>query len=665
MKTAAILCALFCAVAAVPSTPSTDPSDYGLFRRIPDGCDPSTNCTYFVGMEVNSDDRSYLDFIMTGEAEGWLAIGFSTSRSMQDSDVVGCIVDSDGMVEAIDTYNEVAIFNNTIDTGGQGDIMLQSGEVVGRRMNCTFSRLIAGLQPSEDRNLNGTFFFLFGFDVNDRRDGNGGFPKHITSGPARPTILGQFNPTVTRGEILIPERNVTVPTPDGIPQRLTRRTPAGCNPEDCEYFMGIATNTATDEYLDFYLTAEIGGWIAIGFSDTANMLDADVVGCNRDSSTDEVFAVDAHNPQSPRTNIADNTQDVVRHSFTSENGRITCVFSRKVVGTDDSVQDRDLNDDYFFLFGDGADGGGRGSFPNHLTRIPQISDGRFNPFSDEGEIGISRFRQRLLQAHGILMLIAWPVLAFTAIFFAAWMKQALPNGEWFQVHRAFHIAALVVAFVGFILAFIANKDSSTPGLIELGSQNKSGTAHFVLGIIIMALQIANPIISIFRCKPTGEYRWIFNLIHGFLIGLGVEFLAYTNIGIGVSLFSETQSDFGDLTIFWVYLAFAIFGVVLNSALLLFFTCEAGIKGEEGVKLAPAVTKPFFNKVYGSANASGGGKEVEMSRPGEPAAPAGPPARKPPSADAPFRWLGLGIFLGIMLPLIFSVIVMIAATGNTD
>ena len=31
------------------------------------------------------------------------------------------------------------------------------------------------------------------------------------------------------------------------------------------------------------------------------------------------------------------------------------------------------------------------------------------------------------------MLIAWPLLAFTAIFFAAWMKPALPNGEWFQV----------------------------------------------------------------------------------------------------------------------------------------------------------------------------------------------------------------------------------------
>ena len=34
---------------------------------------------------------------------------------------------------------------------------------------------------------------------------------------------------------------------------------------------------------------------------------------------------------------------------------------------------------------------------------------------------------------GILMIISWPVLVVAAIFFAAWMKPALPNGEWFQV----------------------------------------------------------------------------------------------------------------------------------------------------------------------------------------------------------------------------------------
>ena len=32
------------------------------------------------------------------------------------------------------------------------------------------------------------------------------------------------------------------------------------------------------------------------------------------------------------------------------------------------------------------------------------------------------------------MLIAWPLLSFTAIFFAACMKPALPNGQWFQVY---------------------------------------------------------------------------------------------------------------------------------------------------------------------------------------------------------------------------------------
>ena len=40
---------------------------------------------------------------------------------------------------------------------------------------------------------------------------------------------------------------------------------------------------------------------------------------------------------------------------------------------------------------------------------------------------------RLIRAHGILMVVAWPVLAVLGIFFAAWMKPALPGAEWFQV----------------------------------------------------------------------------------------------------------------------------------------------------------------------------------------------------------------------------------------
>ena len=64
------------------------------------------------------------------------------------------------------------------------------------------------------------------------------------------------------------------------------------------------------------------------------------------------------------------------------------------------------------------------------------------------------------------MITAWILLATSAVFFAAWMKPILPNGEWFQVHRALMIASLFVGAGGFIFAFVAHaKKSVIPGLI--------------------------------------------------------------------------------------------------------------------------------------------------------------------------------------------------------
>ena len=63
------------------------------------------------------------------------------------------------------------------------------------------------------------------------------------------------------------------------------------------------------------------------------------------------------------------------------------------------------------------------------------------------------------------MISAWILLASSAIFFAAWMKPVLPNGEWFQVHRAFMIVSLFIGAAGFIFAFIANAKSEIPGFI--------------------------------------------------------------------------------------------------------------------------------------------------------------------------------------------------------
>ena len=54
--------------------------------------------------------------------------------------------------------------------------------------------------------------------------------------------------------------------------RLRRHIPSGCDPDSCDYFMGVDTNSGNSSYLDFYLTGEIDGWVAVGFSLTQSMV---------------------------------------------------------------------------------------------------------------------------------------------------------------------------------------------------------------------------------------------------------------------------------------------------------------------------------------------------------------------------------------------------------
>ena len=54
--------------------------------------------------------------------------------------------------------------------------------------------------------------------------------------------------------------------------RLIFREPAGCVPSECDIFIGINTNTGNSGYLDIFLEGEAAGYIAVGFSDTADMV---------------------------------------------------------------------------------------------------------------------------------------------------------------------------------------------------------------------------------------------------------------------------------------------------------------------------------------------------------------------------------------------------------
>jgi len=50
------------------------------------------------------------------------------------------------------------------------------------------------------------------------------------------------------------------------------RSPEGCDPAQCDIFVGIDTNAGNPQYLDITLQGNSQGWIAVGFSATQNMV---------------------------------------------------------------------------------------------------------------------------------------------------------------------------------------------------------------------------------------------------------------------------------------------------------------------------------------------------------------------------------------------------------
>ena len=54
--------------------------------------------------------------------------------------------------------------------------------------------------------------------------------------------------------------------------RLTFRNPPNCAPSQCDVFVGIGTNSNDTNYLDIYLEGQADGWVAIGFTNTADMV---------------------------------------------------------------------------------------------------------------------------------------------------------------------------------------------------------------------------------------------------------------------------------------------------------------------------------------------------------------------------------------------------------
>ena len=77
---------------------------------------------------------------------------------------------------------------------------------------------------------------------------------------------------------------------------------------------------------------------------------------------------------------------------------------------------------------------GSTSLSYHVAQNPYISTVAINPANSSGQV-VPTFGTTgcLTRVHGILMVAAWPMMAATSIFFAAWMRPALPASVGFLV----------------------------------------------------------------------------------------------------------------------------------------------------------------------------------------------------------------------------------------
>ena len=112
----------------------------------------------------------------------------------------------------------------------------------------------------------------------------------------------------------------------------------------------------------------------------------------------------------------------------------------KRIAPTDNAHDLNLNSLLYVMYGRRKRDSGKGELFSHETgpgEIPKLSNEPLNPLTLSAALDDSFPTSILLQTHGIIMIITWSMLAATGIFFAAWMRQALPKGEWFQVNFNF------------------------------------------------------------------------------------------------------------------------------------------------------------------------------------------------------------------------------------
>ncbi|KAL3313560.1 DOMON domain-containing protein frrs1L [Cichlidogyrus casuarinus] len=316
------------------------------------------------------------------------------------------------------------------------------------------------------------------------------------------------------------------------------------------------------EYIEFELLGSVpreGGYVSLGFSEDQIKGNDGVIGCYYPAKYDDpVRFFVGYNARDPRTGEVTNkfieTLPEVTYVFLSslknfmitegENlggeytmeGKLLCRFRRMVVPPEHVDKLKDLSTSQYYLihtrgqkltssgFGEPLPGGE--AFAPHPVVVSSLVYGSMTGAPGEGD--------STAKAHGACMVLAWVFCSSVGIILARYYKDVWPNSGlfgqrvWFQLHRILQISCVFLTILGLILILIRlngqySQTSTWPNLM-----------HPILGIIVIALTILNPLLALCRCHPAHERRPWFNWIH-FIVGTLAYILAVPTMMIGLRL----------------------------------------------------------------------------------------------------------------------------------
>ncbi|ESN96444.1 hypothetical protein HELRODRAFT_163505 [Helobdella robusta] len=563
---------------------------------------PHEDCVITWGTSAQSQ---YMDVSLQGRNNGvadYIAMAYSVDDEMDKDSVIACFKNpTTGKFEIVLSYNVQTSFNVPVEMLFTWFIVNVTGEYSNGAIKCRFSQMITAYNESLRSDeifypADQIFHLLYATGQMNMNNKTLRKPdlKYSSS-----DVYSFTNFQIPRVTLVTPM--VPVPTKAAI----STATPASttvkksgssfvCPENSCSFTW---SKSARAGYVDFKLEGPIScasNYIAIGYSLDDKMGDDAVISCYM-NGTSCVIRLSFNTGRTNNFMSPPSDSFIVDKSGEYVNGMLRCSYSQamrngtwrmKRAAGNSVFYPADGN--YYLLYATGS------IQQNSNDQLMAYHDSRFASTSilnltdfNVTSVASAKISNRLIKAHAlqlfssaisredamrrectelssksILMVIAWLMCASTGMLLPRYFKSAWKDSKffkqaiWFRLHQAMMSSVFILTSIAFIIIFCERMGYASSTLVV-------DSAHPPLGIIVMVLVFINPFLSFFRCEPTHELRWMFNVAH-LIVGRFAIIVAVINIFLSFYM-KMSNINFGWVQ--WVMVALIVYHTCMEILLL--------------------------------------------------------------------------------------------------